>query len=519
MTIKTTQETAPEQAVVRRPVQWRPDPLWPLSLVAALIGGVVVLAARTTLIDDTYITLDYARNLAFHLHWGLTTTVTANTATSPLNVLALGLVTAITRRPVVALGVVHVLATVALEYGLRRTARALGLPAWLGLLAVVVMAVNPLLMSSVGMEIALGAGLTALLLAASVYRRPLLFGILAGLLVLTRPDLAIVVLVVFVLRRDRFADWRRSLLGAVAVLLPWLVFSWVVLGSALPDTLIIKSAEHAWGPENFGNGPKLYVDHYGAAGVLAFLPAALAILAALAWLVVRVTRPTERTRRLDRLFALPVAGGLHYLAYAVLGVPPFHWYYGPALTCLIVWLAAAVASLWPPAGVRFPVRLPGYAAVVAIAALLVVSVGDYTTGGVPRPAAQIMTNWATPQQYALVGTELRGLVGNRSVESPGEVGAIAYFCDCDVVDIFSDPGAVDTMVNYSIRSHPGLERTLLEWNFHFRDRAITPVVPDLLLVMGDGPAKGALASWPVSSPWIGAHVISLVRNTTRAAVR
>jgi hypothetical protein len=495
-----------------------PDRTWLLTMAAALVGALVALAARSTLIDDAYITLDYARNLAFHLHWGLTPTTTANTATSPLNVLALGLMTAVTRRPVVALGIVHVLATVALEYGLRRTARALGLPVWLGLLAVVLLAVNPLLASSVGMEIALGAGLTALLLAASVARRPWLFGVLAGLLVLTRPDLAIVVLVVFLWRRDRFAGWWRSLLGALAVVLPWLVFSWIALGSALPDTLIIKSAEHAWGTETFGNGPQLYLDHYGVDGVLSFLPAALGIAAALVWAGRRLARPTERLRRLDRFFALPLAGGLHYLAYTVLGVPPFHWYYGPALTCLLAWLAAATAALWPATGAAVPARLPGYAALGAVVALLAVSVGTYTTGGVPRQSAQIMTNWATPKQYALVGTQLRNLVGNVSVESAGEIGAVAYFCDCDVTDIFADPGAVDAVVNDSIRRHPGLKRTLLEWNFHFRNRNVPPVVPDLLLEMGDSPAPGALADWPVSSPWIGPHVLSLVHNTRREVV-
>ncbi|HEX9338241.1 MAG TPA: hypothetical protein VF892_20250, partial [Pseudonocardiaceae bacterium] len=150
---------------------WSPDRSWLPSLAAALIAGVVFLAARTTLIDDAYITLDYARNIAFHLHWGLTPHATANTATSPLNVLVLGLVTAITRRPVLALGVVYVLSTVALEFGLRRTARAVGLPGWVGLLTVLLLAVNPVLLSSIGMEIALGGALTALLLLAAVTGR------------------------------------------------------------------------------------------------------------------------------------------------------------------------------------------------------------------------------------------------------------------------------------------------------------------------------------------------------------
>jgi hypothetical protein len=41
-----------------------------LLLVAALAAGVFAFV-RHALVDDAYITAAYARNLAFHLHWGL----------------------------------------------------------------------------------------------------------------------------------------------------------------------------------------------------------------------------------------------------------------------------------------------------------------------------------------------------------------------------------------------------------------------------------------------------------------
>jgi hypothetical protein len=521
-----TETTSPESrqaeppSVASRATGWSPDRSWLLTLAAAIIAGIVFLGARNTLVDDAYITLDYARNLAFHLHWGLTTAATANTATSPLNVLVLGLVTAVTRRPVLALGVVYVLSAVALEFGLRRTARAVGLPAWLGLLAVALVSVNPLLISAIGLETAMGAGLIALLLAAAMTGKPWRFGVLAGLLVLTRPDLIIVVLVVFLFVRPGWRQgwWRaswRGVVGALAVVLPWHLWSWLVLGSALPDTLIIKSAEHAWGPENFGNGPYLYLYAYPAQAALSFAPAALGALAALGWLCLRVIRPTARVRRLDRLIALPLAGGLHYLAYTAIGVPPYHWYYGPSLFCLIAYLASAIAALWPPAGVGVPARLPAYAGLAVVAALLVVSVGDYTGGGLPRRAAQITTNWAVPREYALVGTQLRRLVGNRSVQSAGEIGALAYFCNCAILDVFSDPGAANTLINTGINRHNGLTRTLLDVNFRFRDRSVRPIVPDLLLDFGAAAPAGALAAWPVDSPWTGRNVLSLVRNPAK----
>ncbi len=84
-----------------------------------LCGGAAVLAVgvfwlvHEALIDDAYITLSYARNLATRLHWGLIPTEPANSATSPLNVLLLGGTTALLRLsggvyPVWGLGVVFV---------------------------------------------------------------------------------------------------------------------------------------------------------------------------------------------------------------------------------------------------------------------------------------------------------------------------------------------------------------------------------------------------------------------------
>jgi hypothetical protein len=52
---------------------------------------------RDSLIDDSDITLAYARNFAVHFHWGLIPQEMANSATSPLNVLLLAAVMAVLR--------------------------------------------------------------------------------------------------------------------------------------------------------------------------------------------------------------------------------------------------------------------------------------------------------------------------------------------------------------------------------------------------------------------------------------
>src|SRR4051812_36604963 len=97
--------------------------------------SLMFLLAKNALIDDAYISLSYARNLALDFHWGLIPGETANTVTSPLNALLLGGLTALTRigggvHPFLALGVLSVASAAALGWGWTRIARALALPWW-----------------------------------------------------------------------------------------------------------------------------------------------------------------------------------------------------------------------------------------------------------------------------------------------------------------------------------------------------------------------------------------------------
>lgn len=54
---------------------------------------------------------------------------------------------------------------------------------------------------------------------------------LAGLLILARPELCVIAVIAVLLARG--ARWRVGA-AAVGVRLPWLVWSWFALGSAVP---------------------------------------------------------------------------------------------------------------------------------------------------------------------------------------------------------------------------------------------------------------------------------------------
>ena len=172
-----------------------------LTAGVAIAATAVFLLVSRALIDDAYITMAYARNLAFHLHWGLIADETANSATSPLNVIALGAITAVVRDGVVAVGVLFVGSAVLAARWLAELAVATELGRALPVVAVGSLLVNPLLLSTVGLEPYFTAALWVGLLRYGVARRPVAFGVVAGLSVLARPDMVVVVVVVALVLR------------------------------------------------------------------------------------------------------------------------------------------------------------------------------------------------------------------------------------------------------------------------------------------------------------------------------
>jgi hypothetical protein len=474
---------------------------WALPVGAAAASALVFALVSSHLIDDTYITLSYAKNLAFHGHWGLIEQGTANTATSPLNVLALGAVTFVVRDAVFAAGVVFVAAQVLLVLGLRRLGERRGLPPAFAPLTFALLLVNPLLLSSVGLEVALGATGVVWTLVYAQERHAGRLGVVIGLLALVRIDLLLIAAVLFTARREFWTGIWRTAFAALAVTLPWFGFSWVVLGSAVPDTLVIKMSQRPWGPFSFTNGPLLYWRNFPAAATLSFLPLLLAGLAGVAWLA-RYRRGSETARRLTPFAALAVAGALHYLAYSRLGVPPYHWYYAPSIIGATIFLAACASAV--PERVRRGTW-------TAAGAVLAASVAVYALPGLPRQFAPITSNHASTTEYREIGQELAAIARGRKVETAGEVGALAYACDCELVDEFSDRGAVDPAITETKRRSGDLGRALLEANFHNFDHSVAPLSPDLVLATTRRlPPPAALASWHIDSPWMGSQNLYLV---------
>jgi hypothetical protein len=483
--------------------------------VAALCALVFWLA-HESLVDDAYITLAYARNVAVDLHWGLTPQQVSNTATAPGNVLLLAAVTALTDlfgdvRPVLALGIVCVLCGAAIGWGWARVGHALRLPWWAGAAGAALVVLNPFLVSALGLEVLPTAAVLVLLLTAAVeqHRRygPLAFGLLGGLAVLIRPDLVVFVgvLALFtpaVLRKLYVAVPAALLVGA-----PWYVWSWFHFGSAVPDTFVIKTLQRSFDGVNFANGPFVMFADRPWLVLVAFVPA---VLGAVLTLVCVLAAPLRlpRLRGTAAPIGLGVGAALYYAAYCVLTVPPYHWYYVPPMIGLTT-AGAALAGRLAARADGTPTRAVAVPFAGAAGVLVAATVALLGMQGAPWVTPPVFGNWAVTPDYARAGVAIGERVGDDVVRNPGEIGVLAYFCRCAMVNDFTDRGVIVPLVQQRIDRAGPILRPLLELNYRNLDRTRLPLQARYELRYEPGPGAGPDV-WSVWAPGRGDGHLRLV---------
>lgn len=331
---------APTSAAVRRN-----QATWWVPLGApGFVAAVVFMVARRGLVDDAYITLDFARTLALHGVWGVSPAETANTQTSVLNASVLAGLTVVLRSVLVAAGIVWIGSMAGVGGFTAAIARRLGWSRWAGPAAGLGCATSPLLASTIGLETGLAVALLAALAWATVSRRAVCAGVVGALLVLTRPDLALFTFLGVVLAGR--AWWRTGLIAALGVV-PWTAASWLLFGSAVPDTLFIKAgSSDGWFHRYLWlNSPLMYW-RFWPAETAALIPLAAAGLVVAGWWLCRAG-PRRR-------LAILLGGGAvaYWTAMWALSTPGSHWYY--AITIMPLTLLAVLAAATEPRGGRWP---------------------------------------------------------------------------------------------------------------------------------------------------------------------
>jgi len=499
----------PENSASAARARWLPG-------VAALVGALMFLLVRESLTDDCYITLAYAKNLAMHGEWSLVPGSPANSATSPLNVLLLGALTLVTRifgdpHPVLALGALNVLASATLGWGWMRLLRAFRLPPVAAVLGIALVLINPFVLSATGLEVLLIPAVLMLLTVCAVEGRPALFGVAAGLAVLFRLDLVLFVVLIAV----SAAAIRRRLVRAVVFMAlaagPWYVFSWFAFGSFVPDTLVIKHAQAGlFAPWSYVTGPVMYFLGKPATVLLAFAPAVLGLFGLAGWFGLRFAVRWKEFPPLGPVAALGTGGVAYYVVYSFMGVGPYHWYYVTPIVAVDMFAVVAFGVWLRHARERAGVQ-PG-PAVVALSLMGLLALSNAVIDGqhgVPWPSPVIFGNWASAKDYARVGQELGARLHGATVASPGEIGTLAYYCDCAILDEFSDRGQVTTLVNKGIAKASSLKSLAVRANYLWLDRSRQPRATDYRLLYASGPGSGP-DTWQVYSAAKGTGHFTLV---------
>lgn len=427
----------------RRVASW-----WPWALVAA--GLVVRLALRLTVldqvVDDAFIFFRYAENLASGDGLAYNPGDAVLGFTSPLYVLTLtGLAAVIGRDalPEAAVAVdlaLYLAASVALvrlvgrrvhagsNPGVRHAAPVAMLSLWALGLPFVDGAIN-------GMETMLFLALLLAAVDALDAGKAALAAALGGLLVLTRPEGAVVAALIgaVLLRRGRPLPWRGIVVAAVAVG-AWAVAALLAYGSVVPQSLLAKSGQvtaglaDAGGPTDIAAQLALGVSSAQFAALPDVVRAALTAVALFGAALCVV----DLIRRGRKGHAAAVMPGtyLGVTALYLVGDPVRVWSWYTVPTALAwAWsvtdVSVALLTRWSPSRLR-PVVAPAVALSVAVAAAATLVVG------VPRrqdSSADSVT------ELALVGKALAGRVPRPASVMVGDIGAIGWETGAMIVDL------------------------------------------------------------------------------------
>lgn len=395
----------------------RPDEPWRLALAwAALVSAALFALFRDWGFDDPYITYRYAANLAGGAGFVYNPGERVLSTTAPLYAIALA--------PFAAAGlplppVSNLIGCLSLGAGSLALWRLgqLGEQRAAGAVAALLFPLSPFLVQTLGAETVTFIALSLWGLVAAWSDRPLAAAALVAAATLVRADgaLAAGLAGLAILARR---GWRPALsFGALAALLVGAaaLAAWWYFGSPLPATLAAKRSQALIaGSRSYWEG---LVERLGA---LFGDPR----LAPLYWLApLGVVAGAARRSPL----ALAAAWGLlHGAAYSLIGVTAYFWYYGPALTGLLVAaaLGAELAAAW--LGRRLGRRVAGGA--VALLALLALSAHLTGLGALLARPDQRVALYRAAGEWLAANTSPDARVGAL------EIGVIGFYGRRPMVD-------------------------------------------------------------------------------------
>jgi hypothetical protein len=363
-----------------------------------------------------------------------------------------------------------------------------------GILCFISLVFNPLIMSVLCVESMLYVVFFLLCFSCYINKRWSILFISLAFLTLTRPD-GFLLFVIFMLFIPLSMQKRlRLLLLYVSILALWYAYSWVHLGSLFPDTLIIKRIQQAWGAGYyFHNGLVMYLGKFPFATVFSFPLLPFCVFAFLG-----------RNQVVKKIGVILAAYGLsHYLAYSILRVPPYHWYYiHQVVPCAMIGslgMSRLVHDSPLSKKARSLSRL-----ILVLPAIGIIGLAVH--GGLPFKEPPIHTNWASHDQYMQAGLWLRdNLEQSAAIAIVGEIGTLAFYSERHLINDFSDMGEIDKAIRASKYTKWSIGRLAIGINYFWRrTRESPPYTHRLIHVPSEHKVKESddiIATWQTSSKW------------------
>jgi arabinofuranosyltransferase len=379
--------------------------------------------------DDPFITYRYAHNLAHGLGFVYNPGERILSTTTPLFAMLLALLSIVsTNLPKLAnlIGAFSLVMGGLLLWDLARTWKT---PV-VGWVALFLYPVFTLPAATLGSETPLYIALC--LGAFAVYARQhyALTAVLAATASLTRPDgilVAVVLVVDYLLRTRKPIPWKAVLLF-LGLLLPWVVFAWLYFGSPLPITLAAKRQQGTMAvSQTFAPG-FLWILGWYKGGWQYWVEAILAVLG-IFWMV----------RHARQWFLLLTWSALYFVAYSLLGVSRYFWYYAPLVPGFIILVGlgidfiahqlkkAILRSKKVDSNAKGPPRSGAYLLVGGLIMVLAIAqfLDLWQLSKEPDPRAETYRDVAA---WINANTPEDALIGSL------EVGIIGYYADRRMVD-------------------------------------------------------------------------------------
>lgn len=339
-----------------------------------------------------------------------------------------------------------------------------------GLIACILIGLQPLIAHSIGMETPL---LVLLMLAAAwawMTQRLWPTIIFSAALLLVRQDAALWLLCLGISRwaRERRFPIREAA-GAIVLTLPWFAFAQLQYGSFIPNSVIAKLGQNATMPVG-GAAPFLetfwmhWIGKAHPVGIAAILFAAgLGI-----WMALRES---------GQFAWLPAWIALYLFIYTGLEVATFPWYFAPALVGASLTVALGLGALLGDA--RIPVMWrAGRLALVAVGLLCLLGIGWHQA---ERTFAAVSARRGYRAEYRQVGDWLKQNTPAHARVASIEIGVIGYLSQRPILDTMG-------LVSPQMTNH------LLGWS-HTLGYAVGQLKPEYAVGLTETAWDGITGQW------------------------